>query len=243
MRIRSAGAAVTGTSHTRNQQPCQDAFEILIRTGGAVACVCDGAGSAARAEEGAQALAKGVSVALSREPGRCLQQAGAFDLVAGAIEKVREELARKGELADFHATLCGVLMSREGTLVFHLGDGVIFGIDPDNWEDCVVSEPENGEFAETTWFFTLADWRQRLRVFCAPPRYRCWFLMSDGAASFAARTAPWRPATNFLQPVQQYLASATSYSASQALQATLDDPRTHSITGDDKTLVWLQRDG
>ncbi|AQZ95572.1 PP2C family serine/threonine-protein phosphatase [Halopseudomonas phragmitis] len=239
MRILSAGAAVTGTSHVDNGQPCQDAFEIVASFSGVVACVCDGAGSAARSDEGARALAQGVCRTLSADLERSLTEANAFERIAGAIQSVREQLANRGPLEDFHSTLCGVVMTRQGNLVFHLGDGLIFGINPDDWDDCLVSEPENGEFAETTYFFTLPGWRQHLRVQCVPPRFSTWFLMTDGTASFAARSQPYRPERGFLQPVHNYLSSVTQFTGRQALEGTLADPRTHRITADDKTLVWL----
>lgn len=242
MRIQSVGAAATGTSHVERNQPCQDAFAIASSLSGTVACVCDGAGSAARAEEGAQALARGVSQALSYDPHLLLRSADAAEQIVKAIQSVREQLSLRGPLAEFHATLCGVVVTAQGSLVFHLGDGLILGIDPDNWDDYLVSAPENGEFAETTYFFTMPGWQQHLRVMCAPARYRTWFLMSDGTASFAVRNGPWRPEKSFLQPVHDYLRSVHRHTAEEALLGTLNDARSHRITTDDKTLVWLHRD-
>lgn len=239
MRVLSAGASVIGTSHLDDGQPCQDAFHVLTTPGAVVACVADGAGSAARSDEGARVLVQIVCDALAADALACLTDADGFERVAASIASARELLEQLGPLADFHATLCAVVITPLGTLVVHLGDGLILGVNPENWDEYVASEPDNGEFAETTYFFTLPGWRRRLRVMCAPARFRTWFLMSDGAAGFAAETRPYRPAKNFLQPVHRYLMTVDTEVGSQALSATLADPRTDRITSDDKTLVWL----
>lgn len=242
MTVRGIGASATGTSHSAHGQPCQDAFEVVRNAGSIVACVCDGAGSAARSDEGARTLARMVTQALARDPRALLSSPDAGEQVAAAVQTARDALSAGGELAEFHATLCGVVLTPAGSLVFHLGDGVIFGINPDAWDDHLVSEPENGEFVETTYFFTLPGWRQHLRVMCAPARFRTWFLMTDGTASFAAGSNPLRPACGFLRPVHDYLHGVPQASGEQALHATLGDPRSHRITSDDKTLVWLHRE-
>lgn len=174
MTVRGIGASATGTSHSAHGQPCQDAFEVVRNAGSIVACVCDGAGSAARSDEGARTLARMVTQALARDPRALLSSPDAGEQVAAAVQTARDALSAGGELAEFHATLCGVVLTPAGSLVFHLGDGVIFGINPDAWDDHPVSEPENG--------------------------------------------------------------------GEQALHATLGDPRSHRITSDDKTLVWLHRE-
>ena len=242
MPVQGVGASATGTSHFAQGQPCQDAFEVLSHAGSIVACVCDGAGSAARSDEGARTLARMVVQALARDPQALLSSPDAGEEVAAAVQAARDVLSRFGDLAEYHATLCGVVLTPAGSLVFHLGDGVIFGLNPDAWDDYLVSEPENGEFAETTYFFTLPGWRGHLRVMCAPARFRTWFLMSDGAASFAAGSNPWRPAPGFLRPVHDYLRGVPHATGEDALQATLSDPRSHRITSDDKTLVWLHHE-
>jgi hypothetical protein len=64
--------------------------------------------------------------------------------------------------------------------------------------------------------------------------------MSDGTASFAAKTLPWRPTANFLVPVHNYLADLQDIEArNQAILSTLQSPQADRITADDKTLVWV----
>ncbi len=243
MAFQYGGASATGKRHLDQGLPCEDAYQTVITDSGVVACVCDGAGSASRSAEGAFSLARNVATALSLRLDD-LHLASTVLALTEAIEHTRDQLAQNGPLAEFHATLCGIALTTEQCLVFHLGDGVIMGINPDDWTDFVVSEPDNGEFAETTYFFTLPQWQQTLRVFSAPRRYRTWFLMSDGAASFAVKTSPWRPTDNFLKPVHQHLCGQPDPdSRSRALLSTLQSPQTDRITADDKTLVWVHDQG
>ncbi len=236
MTSRFLGSSVTGTSHRSNQIPCQDAWQVRATPTGMVACLSDGAGSARFSDVGSRMLVDTVCEVLCQQPS--LDEA-AVQRVKEAIVQVREKVSQMGDLSDYHATLCGVITDKEGHLVFHIGDGLIIGVDPDDWSDFIVSEPENGEFAETTYFFTLPDWSSHLRMMFAPPRYKLWFLMSDGAASFSALTNPYRPTENFLLPVHNYLSRVDVASGQQALDNTLNDARTDGITSDDKSLVWL----
>lgn len=242
MPFQSAGASATGRGHLEAGTGCEDAYHIVHSAHGVVACVCDGARSAARSAEGATTLAGNVCQALAtRLPS--IQSPELVMALVNAIQQTRDQLEADGSLSDYHATLCGIAMTQDQCLVFHLGDGVIIGIDPDNWSDYVVSEPENGEFAETTYFFTLPGWQSHLRVFSAQQRYRTWFLMTDGCASFAARTSPWRPTPNFMVPVHRHLESLPdTQSRELALLNTLQAPQTDRITADDKTLVWIHAD-
>lgn len=239
MAFQYGGASATGRSHLDQGKACEDAYHIVEEEHGVIACVCDGAGSAAQSAEGAARLALNVAMALRSEIGQ-LHQESAVLALQQAIEDTRCQLKDKGPLFDFHSTLCGIALSKDQCLVFHLGDGVVMGLNPDDWSDFVVSEPENGEFAETTFFFTLPEWKQSLRVFCAPRKYRTWFLMSDGAASFAVKTSPWRPTPNFLAPVHSYLSGLHDIEArNQAILSTLQSAQADRITADDKTLVWV----
>lgn len=243
MAFQYAGASATGRGHLEAGTPCEDAHHIIPTADGIVACVSDGAGSASRSATGAATLVSKICSALVEQIGS-LGQPGIMHTLVSTIQDTREELEALGPLSDFHATLCGIVLSGEQCLVFHLGDGVVMGINPDDWSDFVVSEPRNGEFAETTYFFTLPQWRQSLRVFAAPRRFRTWFLMSDGAASFAVKTSPWRPTANFLEPVHRHLCGLKDVeSRNQALLGTLQSPEADRITADDKTLVWVHDQG
>lgn len=247
-------ASATGTSHLDKGIACQDAFAFHADGELLVAAVCDGAGSAARSDEGSRLLADSVVAALSerlREQPALLGgdrdefAAIAADAVGAARERLTETAARaQARLSSYAATLVGFAGDAQHGWFFHIGDGI--GVaeaeQPEQADRAsAVSAPENGEYANETYFVTGEAWRHHLRVLAVPAPLARLVLMSDGAMPFAmdkGNTALFKP---FIEPVARYLASVSESEGSRALGATLDDPRTHGITSDDKTLLIALR--
>lgn len=239
-------AAATGKSHLDGGIPCQDAF-FSKRVGDTlVAAVCDGAGSQPLSHLGAAALSQGIVQALAQrlEDGGSLPVEDAVALhalVADAIATVRGALERVAvcdgaELQQFAATLVGVVAHAQGGAFFHVGDGQ--GVAELADGQVALSLPENGEYANETYFVTGEAWREHLRIVPFAPGATRLALMSDGAASFVLDKGQRALFGAFVDPVCTWLAATADDAAAQAgLLATLDDARTHRITGDDKTLL------
>jgi hypothetical protein len=247
MTWRVFAAAAIGKSHIDADTPCQDAFARDVIGDTLLAAVCDGAGSQPLSHVGSQALSKAVvrELALRVAAGESLasMDAQAFQGVIGDIIAVaRAELAVEAEAAGlllscYAATLVGVVATGSGGHLFHIGDGqgaVQTQIDS---EDEILSMPENGEYANETYFFSGEEWREHLRITPIGLPIRTIALMTDGAAPFVmtkGNSALYRP---FIDPVEKYLATASEPDGCAALASTLEDPRTYRITGDDKTLL------
>jgi hypothetical protein len=246
MAWRVFAAAATGKSHLDGGIPCQDAFFSATVGDTLVAAVCDGAGSQPLSHLGAAALSQGVVQALAQR----LEAGGAFPLgdatalhaiVADAVATVRNALERVAvydgsELQQFAATLVGVVADGQGGAFFHVGDGQ--GVAELSDDTVTLSLPENGEYANETYFVTGEAWREHLRVTPFAPGASRLALMSDGAASFVLDKGQRALFRAFVDPVCAWLASSPDDATAQAgLHGTLDDPRTHRITGDDKTLL------
>ncbi|HYA75823.1 MAG TPA: PP2C family serine/threonine-protein phosphatase [Burkholderiaceae bacterium] len=239
-------ASATGKYHLTSNIPCQDAGHFVVMGDVLIGAVCDGAGSASQGQAGADFFAKTVTELIA-------ESVKAKELVPGAQPEYREQLralierarARLGEIAasqelelrDFSCTLVGCISSPEEGCLFHIGDG--FAVYLRDTGESVVSQPENGEYADQTYFVTDKDWQEHLRVtqFREVNRGGLIGLMSDGASPFAInrmRTGFYRP---FIDPVATFLSSATEQNGNQALQKVLEDEKTHAITTDDKTLL------
>lgn len=252
-------ASVRGPDHEVDGTPCQDAF--AHRTDGRrlIAAVADGAGSAARSHEGAQRLCDVVVEELGRCSLALPNGAGEADPVmedwrtraCSAVRMVRDELRYRisqtpeseeaVRLRDYAATLVAVVAEPEGGFFLHIGDGVAAALaDTAAWSDGVLSKPENGEFANETYFFTGDDWRERLRLTCFGPS-ELIVLLSDGAMPFtlADKLAGLEP--RFMAPVTKFLDGVDEQAGGQALAHTLDREDARRISGDDKTLVWIRR--
>src|SRR5262245_46600916 len=127
-------AAAVGSSHIESGVPCQDAF--AHQTVGDVVCavVCDGAGSAPSSHLGAQYLANAVVHRLSMRLifGQALHELSVDELRAvleAVLEVVRVDLQNQADaagssLADYAATLIGVVASADRGALFHIGDGI-----------------------------------------------------------------------------------------------------------------------
>ena len=162
--------------------------------------------------------------------------------IQSAIESVRTRLAdlaasRQLALHDFSCTLLGCVATRRGGCFFHIGDG--FAIQQDAAGGSVLSRPENGEYADETYFVTDENWRDHLRLTPLPaPEPGCVIgLMSDGTAPFAvnrARDGFFRP---FIDPIAAFLREATAPNGNEALRTLLESPRACEISHDDKTLL------
>lgn len=239
-------ASERGSGHLESGLPCQDAFAYDVAGEVLCAVVCDGAGSATASDQGARLLARRVVEALARRAGERTDFASLTvdDLrpeLLAIVDTVRGELQACADSAglrlnDLAATLVGVLATSEGGCLFHIGDGV--GVArPRTGTSEIISQPENGEYANETYFVTGSEWPAHLRLLPIMAPVATIALMSDGAAPFVMQrglSGLFRP---FMDPVEEYLNSATPAAGNAALAGLLSDPRTHAITPDDKTLL------
>jgi len=239
-------ASAAGKNHLDGNAPCQDSGHYRVVHGVFIGVVCDGAGSASDGREGADFFATRLTerIAGSVESG----QWAALDIEAmrqflqTAIHAVREQLQAhvqdsQRSLRDFACTLVGCVSARAGGCFFHIGDG--YAVYRGDAGSSVLSHPENGEYADQTYFVTDEQWREHLRVtpLGAVNRGGLIGLMSDGTSPFAIdrlRTGFFGP---FIDPIVAYLEKIGEADGNRALLGVLADEKTHSITTDDKTLL------
>lgn len=243
-------ATAIGKSHIDGGLPCQDALAHERVGDVLVGVVCDGAGSHALSHLGAQAISSSVSIALA---GRLTagEDLLAFSVdaltvvVAEAVAGARaaleaEAIAQGGVLADYSATLVGVIAGAKGGCFFHIGDGL--GIARAGADVApVLSLPENGEYANETYFVSGEFWREHLRLTPFPMPATTIALMSDGAMPFVMAKGHASFYAPFVEPVTRFLLANDEATGSAALAGTLGDPRTYGITGDDKALLLALR--
>jgi hypothetical protein len=232
-------ASAAGRHHLTGNAPCQDSAHYSVIDDTLIGVVCDGAGSAGEGHAGSDFFAKRITALISESiaSGRFAQSA-----LPDLIEKVRLELGRLAlsrqlELRDFACTLVGCITSQDGGCFFHIGDG--FGIHLRNDGESVLSHPENGEYADETYFVTDDNWKDHLRVTpIGEINPGCLIgLMTDGTSPFAVnrmKTGFYRP---FIDPVVSFLSNASEDNGNRALRNVLEDEKTLEITADDKTLL------
>jgi hypothetical protein len=251
-------AVVQGKSHIDRNTPCQDYCAVRTTADGhwLAAVVCDGAGSAARAGEGAQIVAESFSQNLILEIPQIERHGWGWlgNRVHGIVGHVRDVVGSAGRIEDFNCTLVAVLLGPAGGCFYHIGDGAALASKV-SWEDegaewcsprvklwneIILSEPENGEYANETFFVTGKDWRGHLRRCKLPDDLDIVALMSDGAMPFVLQKA--RPYSPFMDPTICALLRAPGRRERDALlNDYLASQQTYRISSDDKTLFIALR--
>lgn len=250
---RVAGTSVAGARNATRGGDCQDHHHLQVTSGGAlIAVVSDGAGSAPCGGEGAALICQAVASRLDgflalHEAGKCSlgMLAGACRSVVAGVQAARTKAEREAEarglgLDAFHATMVGAaVLPGRGGIFFHIGDGAALALGQGGarW---LLSPPANGEYADTTYFFTEAEWRRNLRFSPLDAGYDTIFLMSDGVTevALAQNEGGPRPFMGFFEPIGRHLAATSRKKGEAALHATLDGPAVRARNDDDKTLVW-----
>ena len=239
-------ASVAGKYHLDKNVPCQDSGQYTVIDDVLICVVCDGAGSANEGQMGAEFFSSKVTGLLSEsiKSGQFAQctQSDYLNYLSTIIQTVRSQLndtalSRQLELRDFACTLVGCITSQSGGCFFHIGDGVAVYMSNDG--ESVLSQPENGEYSDETYFVTDENWSNHLRVTLLPAinQGELIGLMSDGVSPFAVnrpRTGFFRP---FIDPVVAFLRNTSRDEGNQALKSVLEDEKTFQITPDDKTLL------
>lgn len=245
MTWRTFAASAIGKYHIDNGIPCQDDFDYRVVGDTFVGVVCDGAGSSAHSEIGAKecsrTVVESIAAKLTSDSISPLEQACSREFLESIVGLVRTRLQTIADdsgfqFHDLSCTLVGCVASPEGGCLFHIGDG--FGVADVNDMGPILSIPENGEYANETYFVTANDWAARLRITSLPPVQSGRIaLMSDGAAPFVVNREQTGLFAPFITPVSKFLLGASQEEGDLGLKDTLADERTYAITGDDKTLM------
>ncbi|WP_246499945.1 protein phosphatase 2C domain-containing protein [Azospirillum soli] len=160
------------------------------------------------------------------------------------------EAVHSVEIAErLRCTLVGALVDDSGGFLFHIGDGLASAcaLRLGNAGACVAegteiaSPPENGQYANETFFVTDPDWRDHLRFTLIGPECDAVFLMTDGAAAFAGgpdQRSLFVPFANQLLP---HLTTRPDPDLSDFLAQVLPPEKVHRVTADDATLVFAHK--
>ena len=251
----TASASVRGASHVKTGAPCQDESSVKTSPDGkwVALVVSDGAGTASRADEGSkhvvryfsEELLKLVKALEDQPPGNWIN-----DFV---IEKVLEsrkslrQLAQADNIRDFNCTLVACLQGPHGGFSIHIGDGSIVGgyreqSNGDEVGRLFVSKPENGEYANETFFITEKDWIRHLRI--TPMPKLDWVLCCTDGGGALALVNDDAPKIGFLEPVMERVFQFDDpHLRRKALADYLSDAQSNKVTGDDKTLALAIQPG
>ena len=251
---RTLAASVAGTSHLFTGQPCADACAVrtLEGAGGApllVAVAADGAGSSARAPEGAR-LACDEILRMARDWVSVEPDLSAFGQVHvgawvdTASLRIRGQAFEEGlEARDFACTLLVALVDDTRGVFFQVGDGaIVYRNGADTFAPALW--PQTGEYANTTWFVTDEDAAERAQATAFDGVHEV-ALFTDGLQGLALRFVSREVHSPFFEPMFEQLrrANGETDSLEEELLCFLESDAVNARTDDDKTLVLATRRG
>lgn len=225
--IKAAAAKVTGRSHILTGMPCQDAVKTRNLRNRACIALADGAGSKRHSKTGANVLVKLMTHEIldgfDRIYARILESKGtlAEEIVGGSIRVLEEKAKRRHRpLSDYACTLLFFACDGNRYVAGHIGDGAIVG--QFGKQLITLSEPQNGEYANTTFFVTDFDAVQRLRLYAGEfGEVLSVMLMSDGTAESLYNKSTGQAGSGVSRLLDMFLDISTA-KMRQVLQANLD---------------------
>lgn len=176
--------SVEGRSHINQQIPCQDKTFSLIKNNISVIALADGAGSAKQSHFGAKVITKFICNDFVENFDRYFDSDDGIYIKEELVRKINLELNTLSQklnckFEDLASTLMAVSIKNDEFIIIHIGDGLI-GYLKDN-KLKVASNPENGEFINTTIFTTSKDLLLKMKLIKGNiNNIDAFFIMSDG---------------------------------------------------------------
>lgn len=239
---------MAGPSHVREGLPCQDHSHVADLPEWELALlVCsDGAGSASRSEVGSEIACR----TLADEVTNFAQRGGRVEDVTREtavewLEAVRGKLETQAaalglEVRQLACTVVAALLGREDAVFLQVGDGAV--VVAASGSPQVVFWPDQGEYANTTFFVTGPDAVARLKLLHLKDLVTDVALFTDGLQSIALRYQSKEPHWPFFAPMFSRLRSDEDWQElNTPLQAFLQSEAVTSRTDDDCTLVLASR--
>jgi hypothetical protein len=245
-RWRVVGAQAAGTSHLKQNLPCQDAqaYRLLALGQGEVlaAALADGAGSAEHSDQGSACAVEAALLAVESElAGSDPLQIDPAGLLRLAFETARlalEELAARQEISlrSLATTLTVVLAHGGGLAAGQLGDGAVV-VKTSGQELITLTQPQRGEYANETYFLSQENAMDRLQISHLAEPVEALAVLSDGLMRLALKMPGGEPHPPFFAPLFGFAASASGPDAQSQLEDFLNSERVCARTDDDKSLV------
>ena len=208
-----------------------------------IVIVCDGAGSTLYGALGSKWLSHIVLKDLSSA--QISSESEFREIILKSVNYFREVIKRliklyklEVKIGEFATTL--ILVSNESSqcsYVAHIGDGACLFIS-ETFKDTVFSSlPENGEYANQTYFITDKNYETRLRTFVVNKTYSACLIMSDGITPMALKKN--QPFWSFVSPILHFMKSKDNTTIAQALSGVLTSESSMKVSSDDKSIGWI----
>ncbi len=253
MTWRYAAASVAGTSHRREDLPCQDAHscEIVASQGGdiLIAAVSDGAGSASHGGTGAEYVCR-TFVSIVDEDLRCNYPPGDQQWLVEKMAQTRAGLLNEAKRRDLPArqlaaTMLCAVVSENWSVFGQVGDGAIVAPEAATGDWSWLFWPQRGEYANTTYFLTDPAAMDVLEADVMHQGLTELSLFTDGLQHLVLHYVEQTVHSPFFEgmiaPVRRSSAIGEDKALSEALASYLRSPTVTSRADDDLTLLIASR--
>lgn len=236
---RASCGHIAGRSHSKTNTPCQDYAATRIQNDFACIALADGAGSKKHSAYGARSVVKAVTRALADrfEEMWATSEVSPIEVSSELIGYCRSALEQQAqmlncELSELASTLMFVAHSKGRFLAGHVGDGCIIH-QQDDGDVAVISHPDNGEYANTTFFVTDSGVHSHFRLYCGSSGLGSGFVvMSDGTAESLYRRADKSPAAPAIRKLLSWCNTASPKEMRAALAKNLENSFAAKSTDD-----------
>lgn len=248
---RAIARSSIGTSHKKQQMPCQDYGDYYISNNVIVGAVADGAGSAKFAEIGAKLSVKTALAYLEefqkvkpywQERCRPRSEQPAREMFTEAVKKVITALQKQasGEgysCQDLACTLLLFVATPHWLAAMQIGDGFIV-VCSEEGNHQMLFPPDKGEFINETSFVTSANALSEMQVRLLTGKQKFICASTDGLERVAIQMRDWTPFSPFFHPLEKYLQeNSNPEKEDEYIINFLESDRLNSKTDDDKTLL------
>ena len=184
---KSVTYAVQGRGHIKKDIPCQDKVFYMYQNGVDCIALADGAGSAKYSHWGAEVVVKEVCRIIVENMDSLVNESDAAAVKERILDCLTEMLLSKADeldcgIKDLASTLLFAAVKDDAVFIGHLGDGLIAGLKDNQVK--IISCPDNGEFANSTYFVTSQNAVKKMRIMKGNARaFNGFILMSDGSSA------------------------------------------------------------
>ena len=246
---RAIARCATGTSHQKQQMPCQDYSDYQVMNDTIVGAVADGAGSAIYADIGAHLAVQTALEHLTLEQKHfckptpeSFSEEEARQIFVKIFEQVVSALQQQAasgsySVADLACTLLVFVATPNWIAAMQIGDSFIV-VRQEKQEHILLFPPNKGEYINETTFVTSANALDAMRVCVRTGKQEFICAATDGLERVAIRMSDWTPFTPFFQPLEDYLRQiSVPEQEDKYLMSFLDSDKLNARTDDDKTLL------
>lgn len=180
-----------GARHKAKNQPCEDRTYSLSENGVDVIALADGAGSKkyTHSADGAECVTKNICKFFCNNFDKFHKKEDIYELSSIIMTVCHRALRAKADeigvddIVKMSSTLLAVAVKDNRMIACHIGDGVIGKLTSKG--TAVISAPDNGEFAGTTYFITNPKANEHIHIIKGKTDdVISYFLMSDGTQEY-----------------------------------------------------------